>query len=391
MTPNDASPKPPVIGASKERKLRVALWSAGALLLVLLIGEIVWLRGWLRDSPRAVSVEEAERTGAPLPSDLPPAKPGSYASVNSISIIFSSPVVERGIQLVVLDSDPTAPAVIEGVECHRLMERPTTYAYFKIDPAFKLTNHFDLEAEVEYFDASRGRLRLQYDAWSPHRAGGRNYSTPRRVVTTGDRAWKTNRFWMPDVRFENRLYGSADLRVEVSGPEFYIRRITLRRDVPVREGPYTQSNAVSITLGSSLVSQGLVLVNAPDSVSYAAMADGHKCHGVNPGPTGSGYLYFAVDRPFKIAHPGPCSVEVESYSPAPARFRIEYDGWENGAASEYEATGIVTAAVARVWATNIFDVPTPRFKNAQNDEADFRVNTFNTQLFVRKVTLRPRE
>ena len=279
-------------------------------MLALLMVEIAWLSGWLRNSSRGPGVTEAQPAEASLPPGSTTAGQANYASANSISIIFSNPLVERGIQLVVLDSDPTTPAVIEGMECHQLMERPTTYAYFKIDPSFKLTNHFDLEAEVEYFDASRGRLRLQYDAWSPHRAQGRNYSTPRRAAMTGSREWKTNRFWMPDVRFENRLYGEADLRVEVSGPEFYLRRITLRRDVPVREGLYTHSNAVSIALGSSLVSRGLILVNAPDSVSYAVVADGHRCHGVNPGPTGSGYLYFAVDRSFKAAHPGPCSVEV---------------------------------------------------------------------------------
>ena len=300
--------------------------------------------------------------------------------------------MERGIQLVVLDSDLTTPEVLYGVQCHHLMIRPTTYAYFRIDPSFKLTNHFDLEAEVVYFDASPGRMRLQYDAWSSHRAQGRNYSTPRRVVTTGSREWKTNRFWMPDVRFENRLFGNADFRVEASGPDFYLRRITLRRDVPGRDGPYARSNSVSITLGSILVSQGLMLVNAPDSVNYATSAEGQRCHGVNPGPTGSGYLYLAVDRAFKAAHPGPCTVEVEYYNLGPFRFRIEYDGHDNGAASEYKATGtVVGGASGRVWATNVFDLPTPRFKNAQNDEADFRLNTFNYQLFIRKVTLRPRE
>jgi hypothetical protein len=390
MTRDDESPKPPVIGASKERKLRVLLWSAGALLLVLLIGEIVWLSGWLRNSSRVTGVTESEPAEVSRPSDVTNAGSTNYASANSISITFSNPVVEQGIQLLVLDSDPTTPQVIEGVECHQLLlKRPTTYAYFTIDPSFKLTNHFDLEAEVEYFDASRGQMRLQYDAWSSHRAQGRNYSTPRRVVTTGSREWRTNRFWMPDVRFENRLYAEAVFRVEASGPEFYLRRITLRRDVPVHDGPYARSNAVSITLGSSLISQGLDLVNAPDSVKFATRQSGQDCHGVQPGPTGSGYLYLAVDRSFKARHPGPCSVEVEYFSPGSSRFRIEYDGEINGAASEYEATGTVMAVVG-VWATNIFDLPTPRFKNAQNDEADFRLNTFNNLLLIRKVTVRPR-
>jgi hypothetical protein len=390
MTPDDGRPKPPRIETSKGRTRRVLFWSGGTLFVVLLICEIAWLRVWLRNSPRSQEVTEVQAGNSSLPSSPATAGQANDAGGDSVSIIFSNPMVERGIQLVVLDSDPTTPEVIEGVECHQLMRRSGTYAYFRVDPSFKLTNHFDLVAEVEYFDASRGRMRLQYDAWSSHRAGGRNYSTPRRVVTTGNRQWKTDRFWMPDVRFENRLYGGADLRVEASGPDFYLRRITLRRDVPVREGPYARSNAVSITLGSNPVSQGLVLGHSPDSVNYATNAAGHECYFVRTGPTGSGYLYFAVDRAFKAAHPGPCSVEVEYYSPAPYRFRIEYDGHDNGAASEYKVTGTVTS-IAGVWATNVFELPTPRFKNAQNDEADFRLNMFNNGMFFRKVTLRPRE
>jgi hypothetical protein len=360
------------------------------LLLVLLIVVIAWLSGWLRNAPHVAGVAESPPAEASPPSDLITAGQANYASANSISITFSHPVVEQGIQLVVLDSDPTTPEAIEGVECHQLMRRPGTYAYFTVDPSFKPTHQFDLEAEVEYFDASPGRMRLQYDAWSSHRARGRNFSTPRRVITTGSREWKTNRFWMPDIRFENRLYGGADFRVEASGPDFYLRRITLRRDVPVHDGPYAHSNAVSLTLGSNLVSHGLVLGHAPDSVKYAAHAAGQECHVVQPGPTGSGYLYVAVDRAFKTTHPGPCSLEVEYYSPGPYRFRIEYDGEDNGAASEYKATDTVMA-IAGVWATNLFDLPTPRFKNAQNDEADFRLNTFNNRMFVRKMTLRPHE
>src|SRR5678816_2056853 len=130
MTP-DESPKPPVIGAPKERKLRVLLWSGGALLLALLIGEVVWLRGWLRNSQRVAGVTDAEPGGAARPSDLPAAGQANYASANSISITFSNPLVEQGIQLVILDSDPTTPEVMGGLECHQLLPRPTTYAYFK--------------------------------------------------------------------------------------------------------------------------------------------------------------------------------------------------------------------------------------------------------------------
>jgi hypothetical protein len=84
-------------------------------------------------------------------------------------------------------------------------------------------------------------------------------------------------------------------------------------------------------------------------------------------------------------------VEVECYDRLLSRpFRIEYDGENNGQPSKYEATPSQTT-IRRVWTTNVFDLPFPRFRNSQNDEADFRLNTFNSMIFFRKVTLRPRE
>ena len=83
------------------------------MLLALLIVEIAWLRGWLRNSPRIAGATEPEL-----------AKQANYASANSISITFSHPLEERGIQLVILAEDPTTPEVIEGVECHQLLKRP---------------------------------------------------------------------------------------------------------------------------------------------------------------------------------------------------------------------------------------------------------------------------
>src|SRR5678816_984733 len=168
MTPEDESQAPPHIGRFQARKRRVRFWSGGALLMVLLMGGMAGLLVWLRHSSRP-GVTRTEPTGASRPPNSS-AGQANYASANSISITFRNPLVEQGIQLVVLASDPTTPEIIEGVECHQLMRRPGTYAYFTIDPSFKLTNHFDLEAEVEYFDASPGRMRLQYDAWSSHRA-----------------------------------------------------------------------------------------------------------------------------------------------------------------------------------------------------------------------------
>ena len=393
MNPNE---KPPLLAdapgerpaaSSKSRLVKVLVWTGGGLLLAVLLLEIVWVRSWLQRR-RATEATGAPAAKALRSTGLTSVGTADYGRADVISIVLSNPVVEQGIKLVASSDDVTTPEIVEGVECHRLPERKTAYAHFAVDPSFKRTNQFDVQAEVEYFDASRGRLDLQYDAWSRHGDEGRFASTARRLTLTGSRQWKTNVFSMPDVRFENRQNENADFRVRATGLEVYLRRITLRRSIPAPDGPYARSNAVSITLATNVVSEGLVLGNDLDSVKYPTNAVGHDCYAVRPGPTGSGYLYVAVDRSFKATQPGPCAVEVEYYSPRPCRFRIEYDGWDDDKSSEYKVTGTVTAT-AGVWATNSFDVPFPRFRNSQNDEADFRINTFNNRMFFRKVTLRP--
>jgi hypothetical protein len=314
-----------------------------------------------------------------------------YSRADSISITLGNSVVEHGLRLLTTPNDgATTPAVMDGVECHHLMQRGETYAYFAVDPSWKIANRFDVVAELEYYDTERGRMDLEYDAWAKRPTEGRYSSTPRRVVLSGRREWKTNLFWLPDVRFENRQKEGADLRVRASTRDFYLRSVVLRRDVPATNGLYARAHSVSITLSSNLISEGLLLGHSPDSVKSPTNVLGQECYAVRPGPTGSGYLYVAVDRSFKASHPGPCAVEVEYYNPRPGPFRIEYDGEDNGVPSRYKPTATLANAVG-VWATNVFEVSSPRFRNTQNDEADFRVNTFGNQMFFRKVTVRTRE
>ncbi len=321
----------------------------------------------------------------------PDAREDDYTRADSISITLGNSVVERGLRLLTTPDDgATTPEAIDGVESHRLMQRGENYAYFAVDPSWKITNRFDVFAEVEYFDAARGWMDVEYDGWGRRPTDGRYSSTPRRVSFSGQREWRTNLFWMPDVRFENRQKEGADLRVRASSRDFYLRSVILRRDVPGTNGPYANAHSISITFSSNLVSEGVILAHARDSVKSPTNALGKECYVVRPGSTGAGYLYLAVDRSFKASHLGPCAVEVEYYSPRPGSLRVEYDGEDNGVPSRHKTTAMLPNATG-VWATNVFEVTSPRFRNAQNEEADFRVNTFGNQMFFRKVTVRTRE
>src|SRR5436190_21008354 len=134
MTSNQNSPTPAGLSSSKGRSARVLLWSGGALLLALIILFDIWLvRSSLRNHPDAAGATEVQRYGATTAGNA------EYALADSISIILSNPVMERGIRLLPTADGVTTPDAVEGVECHKLMESKTAYAYFSIDPSFKQT------------------------------------------------------------------------------------------------------------------------------------------------------------------------------------------------------------------------------------------------------------
>src|SRR5207244_6970129 len=120
----------------------------------------------------AMSVGPAPADAVNLPGGKAPfegtsdARQGDYSQSNSISITLGNSVVERGLRLLTTPGDgATTSEVIDGVECHHLMQRGENYAYLTVDPSWKITNRFDVVAEVEYYDAERGRMDLEYDGW----------------------------------------------------------------------------------------------------------------------------------------------------------------------------------------------------------------------------------
>ncbi len=373
------------------RGIKTALWSVGGVVFALIVvfqGALVYR---LYHKPPVFPHPDPKPGNASV--TIPPVNrrtlnQGGFAGAESVSIMLGSTIEERGIQFVPKSDGVTTPDVAAGIDCHKMMDRKDAYAYFSVDPSFKAEHRFDLEAEVEYFAATRGRLDLQYDSWSTHGSEGVYTSTARRLVLTGSPQWQTNRFLLPEARFENRQNGGSDFRVRKTDAEVYIHRITLRRAVPPSaEGPYSKVSSVSITLGANVISEGLVLGNDPDSIKAPTTVANKPVHSIRPGSSGSSYLYFAVDPSFKLSHPGDCTVEVEYLAPGPYRFHIEYDAENNGKPSAYKQTAGVSR-VGQDWETAVFSLPRPRFRNSQNDEMDFRINTGQRGFLIHKVTLR---
>ncbi len=149
-----------------------------------------------------------------------------HSRPSSASIILGRENEESGLQQVHDESDGLTVADTVGEkECRRLVSKQPwgAYIYFAIDPAFKETDPTNAVVTVEYCNAVRGHMEVQYYQ-GPRSA--RTARPPRNpVVTSLD--WKTAEFELKGARFESSENSGGDFRIQAFGPGLYVRRVTL--------------------------------------------------------------------------------------------------------------------------------------------------------------------
>ena len=114
-----------------------------------------------------------------------------------------------------------------GSPCRRLEERSETYLYLQVAPDFKKHIPMDLAVTIECLAAKPGTFDVQYDGGTPDNPYTASAYT---AVLNGSGEWQTETFDLTDARFQNRQNNRADFRLRVNCPEFYVRRVTVRRD-----------------------------------------------------------------------------------------------------------------------------------------------------------------
>jgi hypothetical protein len=111
--------------------------------------------------------------------------------------------------------------------CRRLEERPETYLYLQVAPAFKKRAPMTVSVTVECLAAQPGSFDVQYDGGTPDTP---YTASADRVELSGSGEWQTETFEVDNARFQNRQNGRADFRLRVNCPEFYVRRVAVSRD-----------------------------------------------------------------------------------------------------------------------------------------------------------------
>ncbi|MHC1765452.1 MAG: DUF5010 domain-containing protein [Verrucomicrobiia bacterium] len=163
---------------------------------------------------------------------VPPRPQGPYTDARSLSVTLGATNQEQGLVQFDHADGVTAPASIGGNTCRSAQktEHGGRYVYFRIDDSFKTDSKMDVSISVEFYDASAGRLGLEYDGSDTNAPfAGAYTASPTVVNLSGSKTWKTAVFALPNALFSGAQNGGADFRLAINASEFYVRRVELVR------------------------------------------------------------------------------------------------------------------------------------------------------------------
>jgi hypothetical protein len=164
-----------------------------------------------------------------------PPKAKNYAQEESVGIIFTKSINAFGLSQRHLSGDGANTfAKIGGQECQRMNLKPDDdrcFLYFKVDPTFKTAKSMNLQATIEYFDATPCAFSIEYDSWDRKaKKEGAYAPSKEKIRLIGDQKWKTVQFTLKDARLEGRQNSGADFRLRSEGAEFFVRSVFIYRE-----------------------------------------------------------------------------------------------------------------------------------------------------------------
>jgi hypothetical protein len=160
--------------------------------------------------------------------------------------------------------------------------------------------------------------------------------------------------------------------------------------LPRSRGPFTAAHLISITLSATNDESGLKQFEYADGATMATNQAGFSCRAFAATANGGLYIYFKVDDSFKWADTMDVSAVVDYFDAKPGTLRLEYDGSDPNAPFQGAYTAspeTVTLNGSKVWRTAVFSLPSARFRNLQNGNADFRLNSSAQGIAVRQVQI----
>lgn len=160
----------------------------------------------------------------------PPPVHGKFRNARRADIVLGQQNREEGLRLIVNDDGMTVPVVIGGSAAIKPAARNARFIYFAADDSFKWSRSMNAKLQVEYFDADKGSLAVEFDGSDPGAPFHGAYTWGgKRIEMTGARQWKTAEFDLRGARFLNSENNEADFRLDVLDPDICVRRVALLR------------------------------------------------------------------------------------------------------------------------------------------------------------------
>lgn len=313
-----------------------------------------------------------------------PAQTKNYSAEPMVFLSLGSKNREFGLRQVEWTDGKSEPARVGASDCRtiKLNGKHGRFLYFVVDPSFKAGGLGKVKVDVEYFDATPGEFSLEYDGQSkPYTPAAKTVKLERTLK------WQTAEFELRQPRFENSQNASADFRLVLRVPEFFVRHVVMIRDTnAVPETEAGAANEISITFGATEQQNGITRVEHEDGKSTLATVDGKECRQL--GANRQNFLYFQVAPAFKVGSRMKLKAQVEYYDANPGTFTVQYDGWSGHAKGRYAAVKKpVKLTGSHTWKVAEFKLPDARFENRQNAQADFRIDAFSSDFCVHRVVL----
>jgi hypothetical protein len=179
--------------------------------------------------------------------------------------------------------------------------------------------------------------------------------------------------------------------------EVWFRNIRIRRlpdegnvpaatiiTAPAGAQNYSTSEWVSIDLGSVNRENGLTqLSDITDGPSVATNLLGRECRYFYKPRNRQAHCYLKIDPTFKHGESMNVRVVVDFYDATPGALDIDYDG----PTKHYNSAGRKPLQGDHTWKTEEFHLKGCKFRNGQNQGADFRLRSVARELYVRRVVV----
>ncbi|MFU8850085.1 metallophosphoesterase [Micromonospora sp. SL1-18] len=271
------------------------------------------------------------------------------------------------------EDGPYVTTEVDGRRALELQKNPfggANQLYLFVDDTAISGGPYQVKATISYRSPVTGSFAFQYDSQQSGSAYQR--STPVTIGADQVNQWQTATIDIPDIQFNNRQNGGADLRLN-AGANLPLAISAVRIDVVPPSPPVTW-----VSMDFNEEPEGLTWIPYESGPAHEIVVDDRPALQIDKNTFNSGNnLYLAVDDRYILGGPYDAKATIQYRSPVAGSFVLQYDSAATGSAYQSTTRVSITAAMVNTWQTVTLDLPQVMFRNRQNGNADMRIVAAN--------------